>query len=339
MHIKHIEYIKKNKANGKLKQVYKHIELNFGKLAEPFVLHSLNTELTAGVWAMLYETLLVESKVKRSLKEAIATSVSEINKCNYCVDAHSIMIFGTEKNLLNNISTIKKGKTELKTKEERLILWALRNLDFDSSIILNPPFNKEEAPEIIGTAVLFHFLNRMVNLFAGNTPLLTTKMKGILINLSYKFIFKKAIRKKKIPGESLMFIDKNIDQNTFDWAGSVPEIKKAFQYIKYQTENKIDTILSHELISLLKSQATKLDLLKSGFGRKNLENFLSQINPHEKQIAEFCYLAMFEPYKVYEKHFHTLKQTLNDEEVLQVASFVSMLIAENIGKKLSEKQR
>ena len=83
MLIKHIKHIKKSKAKGKLKEIYKHIELNFGKLAEPFVLHSLNVELTTGVWAILYETVLVEGKVKRSLKEAIATSVSEINKCNY----------------------------------------------------------------------------------------------------------------------------------------------------------------------------------------------------------------------------------------------------------------
>ena len=143
MHIKHIKHIKKRKAKGKLKQIYKHIELNFGQLAEPFVLHSLDIGLTAGVWAMLYETVLIEGKIKRSLKEAVATIISETNKCNYCVDAHSIMIFGTEKSLQNNISIIKKGETEPKTKEDKLILWALQNLNFDSSIILNPPFNKE----------------------------------------------------------------------------------------------------------------------------------------------------------------------------------------------------
>jgi len=54
-------------------------------------------------------------------------------------------------------------------------LWALRNLDFEDPIIKVPPFKKEEAPEIIGTAVLFHYINRMVILFAGDKPLPTTK--------------------------------------------------------------------------------------------------------------------------------------------------------------------
>ena len=78
MHIKHIKYIRKTKAKRKLKQLYKHIESNFGKLAVPFVLHSLNVELTAGVWVMLYETVLIEGNVRRSLKEAVATSVLEM---------------------------------------------------------------------------------------------------------------------------------------------------------------------------------------------------------------------------------------------------------------------
>ena len=121
MQINHIKYIKKGKARGKLKRLYKNIGLNFGKLAEPFVLHSINVELTAGVWAMLYETLLAGGKVKRSLKEAIAASISEINKCNYCVDAHSIMIFGTDKNLVRKISEIKTPETEPKTKEDKII--------------------------------------------------------------------------------------------------------------------------------------------------------------------------------------------------------------------------
>ncbi len=334
MLIKHIKHIKENKAQGKLKQLYKHIELNFGKLAEPFVLHSLNIELTAGVWAMLYETVMVEVKVKRSLKEAIAISISEINKCNYCVDAHSIMVFGTEKDLLNSIMEIRNGKTEPITREDKIILWALKNLDFDSPIILNPPFSKEEMPEIIGTAVLFHYLNRMVSLFAGETPLPTTKTKSLIIKLASNFIFAKAIRKKKTKGESLMFIDDNNNHKGFEWANSTPEIMKAFQYFKYQTENEIEQILSPELISSLKKQATNLHFLKPSFGNEKTENFLKTVKPSEKQIAEFCFLTMFEPHKVYGKHFQTLKQKLKDEEILKIAAFVSMLIAESIGEFL-----
>jgi alkylhydroperoxidase family enzyme len=334
MQINHIKYIQKSKAGGKLKQLYKCIEINFGKLAEPFVLHSLNEELTVGVWAILFETVLVEGKVKRSLKEAIATSVSEINECSYCVDAHSIMIFGTEKGLQKNISNLKNGKTEPRSEEEKTILWALKNLDFDSPIILNPPFNKEEAPEIIGTAVLFHYINRMVTLFAGDTPLPTTKMRGLVLNIASAFIFAKAIRKEKRAGESLAFIDEDLNQEVFDWADASPNINKAFQYLKQQSENNIDQILSPELITSLIKLSTKYGLIQTEFGNENLKHFLKSVISSEREIAEFFYLTMFEAHKVRKKHFQTLKQKFKDEEILKVAAFVSWLVAENIGERL-----
>ena len=339
MQIKNIKYVQNRKAQGKLKQLYKHIELNFGKVAEPFVLHSLNEKLAAGVWAMLYETVLAEGKVKRSLKEAIATCVSEINICSYCVDAHSIMIFGTEKTLQDNISNIKNGKTEAKSKEDKIILWAMNNLNFEHPIILNPPFSKEEAPEIIGTAALFHYINRMVTLFAGDTPLPTNKMRNFVFNIASKFIFGKAIRKEKKAGASLIFIDETIIHDGFEWASGNSEIQKAFQYFNYQAELNIDQILSPELIALLKSFSTKPELLQQTFGNENLENFLAKVEPSEREIAEFCFLTMFEPHKVYEKHYQNLKQKFKDEEILQIAAFVSMLIAEKIGNKLFKEVR
>ncbi len=105
----------------------------------------------------------------------------------------------------------------------------------------------------------------MVSVFAGNSPLPTTKMKALMMNIATKFIFAKAIKKKKIKRERLIFIDKNILSNLFDWANSVPEIKKEFEYFEYQTENEIDKILMPELISLLKNLAANLELLKPAF--------------------------------------------------------------------------
>ena len=131
-----------------------------------------------------------------------------------------------------------------------------------------------------------------------------------------------------------MFIDQDISPGSFDWAGGIPEIKKAFQYFKYQAEHKIDTILSPGLISSLKSLAANMNLLNPDLGNMNLEHFLQMIVPPERPMAEFCFLTMFEPHRVYEKHFQAINQTLKDEEILQTAAFVSMLMAESIGKEL-----
>ncbi len=334
MHIKHIKYVDKTEATGRLRGIYDHIKLNFGQLAEPFVLHSLNEELTAGVWATLYETVLIENNVKRSIKETVATCISEVNKCNYCADAHSIMILGTENKLQHNIKFAKSGK--LKTKEDKLIFWALNNLNFDHHIILAPPFNKSEIPETIGTAVLFHYINRMVNIFASDTPLPTSKLKSLVKYFASNFIFKKAIKKKKVKGDSLKFIDISENSGSFEWANEIPEIQNAFKYLKFYTEINIKKVLSFELITELVKQASNLNLLRPTFGNKGLSDFLEHIKPAEKQIAEFSFLTMFETYKIQEKHINALKQTLTDKNILEIASYVSLLVSESIGNKLYE---
>ena len=334
MYIKHIKYVDKTEATGKLKEIYNHIKLNFGLLAEPFILHSLNEELTAGVWATLYETVLIENNVKRSIKETIATCISEVNKCNYCVDAHSIMILGTENKLQHNIQFVKDGKSELKTKEDKFILWALNNLNLGNEIILTPPFNKSEIPEIIGTAVLFHYINRMVNIFAIDTPLPTLKFKNLVKYLASNFIFKKAIKKTKVKGDSLRFIGVSKNYGSFEWANGIPEIQNAFRHFKYHTEINIEKVLSSELIAELIKQGSNLNLLRPTFGNKYLSDFLERIKSSEKQIAEFCFLTMFGTYKIQEKQINALKQTLTDKEILKIAAYVSLLISENIGNKL-----
>ncbi len=332
MEIKYIKHISKKDSSGKLKNIYTHIESNFGKIAEPFVLHSINTELTASIWAIIYETMLVETNVKRNIKETIATCISELNKCPYCVDAHGIMLLGTGKDLNKNILEVKNGKSELKTKEDQLISWALNNLN--DKYIANPAFSKHQAPEIIGTAVIFHYINRMVSIFAGDTPLPTSKMKKLLKFFAANFIFKKAINRFKNKGDSIVYIDKKEESSSFIWAQKVPEIKTSFEYLKFQTKINLDKILSKELIRLINEYSKKLHLLEPFFGNEQLDLFLKKVDSPEIPIAEYCFSVMFHPYKVQKEMVLNLKANYTDAQILQVSAFASLLIAENIGNKL-----
>ena len=71
--------------------VYAQIRQDFGRIVEPFVLHSPLPELLAGVWMACRETELV-GIVPRVVKETVAASVSQLNQCQYCVDAHTIIL-------------------------------------------------------------------------------------------------------------------------------------------------------------------------------------------------------------------------------------------------------
>jgi len=338
MKVEHINFFTKRDSSAELRVLYNHIEKNFGKLAEPFVLHSLDFDFVAGVWSMLYETVLVEINVNRTIKEFIAVAVSETNKCPYCVEAHDIMALTMGESAYAKIDDVKSKKANSKTKEDRLILWALNNLKYENREVSNPPFSPIEAPEIIGTAVLFHYINRMVTIFAGDSPLPTARMKNVVKGFAANFVFKKAINKPKKRGDSLRFLENIASENFFEWAKPIPEIQTSFRYFKFQTETKIEKILSQEFVVMLKKQSKNLQWLEPVLGNSNQIEFTNNFNQSEQETAKFCYLVMFEPHKVQEKQIFSLKKSFTEKQILQITAFSAFVIAENIGEMLSNSQ-
>ena len=173
MKIKYINYIEPSNATGLITDIYTQMKRDFGRVVEPVALHSIIPELLAHNWSVLRETNVVEDKVKRNVKDAIATAVSKINKCPWCVDAHTIMLIGLSSSTVakaienENLSLIED------TKMRTIVEWALANRTPSAKIINNPPFTFDEAPEIIGTAIYYHYVNKMVSVLLNETPLPT----------------------------------------------------------------------------------------------------------------------------------------------------------------------
>ena len=90
-------------------KVLAQVRREFGAEVEPFTLHLPVPELLAGVWMACRETLLAGSG-RRDAKEVVAASVSALNCCPFCVDAHSIMVLESSghdySNLANNWTTL-----------------------------------------------------------------------------------------------------------------------------------------------------------------------------------------------------------------------------------------
>ncbi|MFI9203865.1 carboxymuconolactone decarboxylase family protein [Streptomyces sp. NPDC053048] len=144
--IRHVRAVPPGEAEGLVAAVYAQSEREFGLLAPPLALHSPAPEALAASWLLLRETLLAGDRVSRPAREAVATGVSRANSCPYCVEVHRAQV-----------RTLPRDAAA-----GRLARWALRG---------GPrPFPAEDAPEILGVALAFHYLNRMVNVFLRETP-------------------------------------------------------------------------------------------------------------------------------------------------------------------------
>lgn len=166
-HVQHVTPVPAGAARGLVAEVYRQVERDFGILAPPVTLHSPEPTVLAAGWTLLRETLLVPGPASRAAKEAVAAAVSLANRCPYCVDVHGSVLAG----LLRDEDARAVMTDDLAAVRDRylrrLVAWA-RDPAGAGVRLTAPP---AETVQLVGVAVAFHYLNRMVNVFLVDSPL------------------------------------------------------------------------------------------------------------------------------------------------------------------------
>ncbi len=332
MAIFHIDSVKPSQATGDVKIVYDALKTEMGDVVEPIALHALIPELLKSNWGILREALIIEDQVKRKYKEAIASAISSLNDCPYCVDAHTIMLIGL--NDKQTAKAVEKQDLDLvqdpKTKE--LLDWAYNTKYFQSEIIQEPPFSKEEAPEVIGTAVLFHYLNRMVTVFLGETilPFNISFLKSLMKKMA-AFMFSKVLTSDKKANDSFEQLNMDEHGNPFYWASSNPRVQYVLstfynvvhQLGKKHVEPQVFDFIKKEIDSWTGSE--HIDIADLG-------DKLVSVKSEYKNMAQMLYFIAFMPYRVTANLINEFRKTyqLSDDQILGMFSWASYMAATKI---------
>jgi alkylhydroperoxidase family enzyme len=166
--VRYVSPVRRGAAKGLVDRVYDQVEREFGVLAPSLVLFSPAPEVLASSWLMLRETLVAANKIQRTAKEAIATTVSLGNTCPWCVAVHSTMLSG----LADGLVLADQPAESIADPELRAVTtWARDCRTEEGALRHEPACPADQAPELIGTTVLFHYYNRMVNVFLTEVPL------------------------------------------------------------------------------------------------------------------------------------------------------------------------
>jgi AhpD family alkylhydroperoxidase len=322
--IRYIQQIRPHDARGLLVPVYAQIKMDFGRVVEPFLLHSLIPELLAGAWMACRETELVGA-VPRIVKEAVATAISMKNKCPYCVDAHTIMLkAGGEKEIPNAIVKSKYGKIE--NEKTRTVLEWLQNPSKPK------PFNAQEAPEIIGTAVYFQYINRIANVLLGETPLPTNQrlLKGTMLNVATQ-MFSSAVKRPKKTGDSLQFLPEAKLPKDLAWARGTTNVEGAFSRFASAVESAGENGLPKE-VRLEVSK--RIEAAFTGKGDSELVNFGDQALD---SAAEIAFLAAVSARSVNDRVILAFRKHYpGDTQLLGALSWASFATARKIGSQIAQ---
>jgi AhpD family alkylhydroperoxidase len=317
--------------------VYKQISRDFGFVGDIFKMHSPTPTLLTGVWAAFRETELV-GEVSRGLKEAVALAVSKVNQCPFCIDAHSTLLAAVgnqevaQKILNDQVEEITDPKTR------SIVNWAMATRSPGSKILANPPFSEAEAPEIIGTAVINHYINRMIDVLLTNKSLLPIRnsfLKKLITRVTTPLL-SRLIKNSENRGDALRFLSEHEPAKDMAWAASHPIISRAFAGFAAATEELGDRVFPSDARSVVEAYISTWNGIDPGLGRGWVQQETSRLTGVSQTTAKLSLLTAIAPYQVddtlvmdFRSHFP------EDEQLLQLLSWSSLTAARKIGTWLS----
>lgn len=315
-------------------RVYRQAERDFGMLAPPLALHSPAPGPLAASWLMLRESLLVCDRVPRAAKEAVAAAVSLGNSCPYCVEVHSATLGG----LLDGPTAAAVSAGDLDAIADPLTRavaqWAYRTGSRSDSRSAVLPFGPDQAPELVGVAVTFHYLNRMVDIFLGASPLppnLPGPARGSALRMLGRFMGS-AARTAHRPGDSLDLLPAAALPEDLGWAAGSPHVAEAFARAGAAIEAAGRRHVPAAVRELLHQRLSDWDGRRPGPSRSWVTDEVAALPAGERAAGRLVLLTALASYQVDQQVIDAYRrQQAGDEALIAATSWASMATARRIG--------
>ncbi|MEU5090360.1 carboxymuconolactone decarboxylase family protein [Streptomyces sp. NPDC021356] len=319
--IRHITAVPQDAAGGPVAEVYAQARREFGIVAPPLALHSPAPETLAAAWLLLRETLLAEGRVGRAAKEAVATAVSQANDCPYCVEVHEA-----------TLATL--GAAD---RHGTLAKWA-RGADTGPAAGQAPaPFDAQEAPEILGTAVTFHYLNRMVRLFLPDSPVPAAAPaagRGPAMR-----VVARALRPTRgrtvVPGASLALLPAAPLPAGLDWAKTNPAVAGALARAVASVDAAAERWIPEAVRDLLHAELAVHDGTVPGPSRAWLDRATAALPDGQLPAARLALLIALNPHQITDGDIDAFRAVHpEDRELVELASWAALTAAVRTGARL-----
>jgi AhpD family alkylhydroperoxidase len=333
--VQHITPVAPDVAEGLVAEVYAQLRREF-QIAPPLTLHSPAPRILAGAWSVTRESQIASGRLTRPMKEAIAVSVSGINACPYCVDAHTGLLQGADQQ--DVAASIRNGQPEAITDDptRELVRWALATRSPDDPMLANPPFSSEEAPEAIGTALVYHYVNRMVHVFLGDKLVpLPSGFRSIARRIYGATFAKRMVRRGGEPGASLDLLPDAPLPSDLRWAQSNPVIAGAWARFAAVVNEAGQRVLPEPVRALLLTQLAEWKGEDPGMSAAWVEDAVASLDETHRPAARFVLLVAFASYRVDESTVEAFRAaTPGDSDLVEAAAWAALQAARRIGSWL-----
>ena len=185
-----IRLIQENEAEGETAAAYQYCREALGRQNVPGLLKCFGTN-PGGARALVdmgAAILFVEGHLNRRQKEMIATYVSSLNACPYCLDSHgfALTVQGATMETAQAIAADNLDQSEISTSERALLRFAgkvnsesFKISDDDIKCLRDLKWREEQISEAVHVAAMMGMCNRVANAFGlPSQGLLSSKING-----------------------------------------------------------------------------------------------------------------------------------------------------------------
>jgi AhpD family alkylhydroperoxidase len=305
-----------------------------GALLPPLALHLPVPEALAACWAIMREPA-VGTAVSRATKEAVAVTVSMINECPYCVDVHTTTLYALAGSDVG--AKVATGGDVTDPNLRRILAWAKAGRSPGSPTLADPPFPAAAAAELIGTALGYHYINRMVSIFLPHSLLPNGALAGGLKRLIGAGIRRRLLR-SPAPGAALEFLPEvdgtNLDE--FSWATGDPIIDRAFTGAAAVFDALGARALPGAVRTLVSEHLGQWQGEYPSLSRQWVDDAAAGLAEELRPAARFALLTALAPYQIDARVIEGFRDGPNaDEHVIAAAAWASFAAVRRISEWLA----
>lgn len=335
--VRHVTPVRMSASDDTVGRVYRQAERDFGMLAPPVALHSPAPGPLAASWMMLRESLLADGQVSRATKEAVAAAVSLGNACPYCVSVHAATLSGLLGSSTASAVAADRISDIADPRTRAVAQWARRSARRPDSRSELPPFNEQQAPEIVGVAITFHYLNRMVDLFLAESPLppaVPALARGGMLRVLGRFMSTSA-RAAHQPGASLELLPAAPLPQDLWWAAGSPHIAEAFARASAAFEAAGRQQVPAPVQAALRARLADWDGRPPGLSRSWVDDELRALPDDQRATGRLVLLTALASYQVDQPVLDAFRRERpGDEALIATTSWASMAAARQVGSWL-----
>jgi AhpD family alkylhydroperoxidase len=323
--VRHVRPVRFGEADEYVGRIYRELERDFGVLAPPMALHASSPDVLAAAWMMLRETYLVPGPVPRAHLEAVSTAVSVGNECPFCITMHSSM--------LGNLVGYRDGMTP-DPAAQAAADWARANASPDTGAGQPVPFPVEHAPEMVGTAVVLQYLNRVVNIFLGKLPLppFAPAASIVVVRRVLVWLLKSAEARGPRPGAALDLLPEAPLPADLRWAAGNPAIAGAYARGATTIDAAGRRSATPEVRELVLERLSRWDGRSMGLSRAWVEDAVAPLPATQRSAGRLALLTAFASYQIDQSVIDRFRADHPDDgSLVDLTSWASLAAARRIG--------